>query len=102
MIDLTVNVKSFEDFLAEDAKSISDANHAKKNGDGAADKVDGDGIMGGSETADVVEKSDKSAPGDKTADKVDGSLPGGEGGEDPVRKSENAAPGDKTGTKLND
>jgi hypothetical protein len=64
MIDMTINVGSFEDFLAEDAKSISDANHHTKNGDSGVDKVEGDGIKAGSETADVVEKSDKSAPGD--------------------------------------
>lgn len=64
MSGLNVNVVSFEDFLAEDAKSLSDASHHKKNGDQVADKVEGDGIKDGSETADVVEKSDKAAPGD--------------------------------------
>lgn len=39
MNDLNVEIKSFEDFLAEDAKAISDANHRAKNGDCVADKV---------------------------------------------------------------
>jgi hypothetical protein len=70
MIDMTINVGSFEDFLAEDAKAISDANHHTKNGDGAAEKVEGDGIKDGSTTPDVIEKSDKAAPGDDTAEKL--------------------------------
>lgn len=70
MVDLTINVKSFEDFLSEDAKALSDANHHSKNGDQVADKVEGDGIKDGSETADVIEKSDKAAPGDKAGETV--------------------------------
>ena len=70
MSDITINVGSFEDFLVEDAKAISDANHGKKNGDGGMDKVEGDGIKAGSTTAEVIEKSDKAAPGDGTAEKL--------------------------------
>lgn len=39
MSDLNVEIMSFESFLAEDAKALSDANHHKKTGDAAADEV---------------------------------------------------------------
>lgn len=70
MVDTNINVKSFEDFLAEDSKAISDANHHMKNGDQVADKVEGDGIKDGSDADDVVEKSAKAAPGDATGEKL--------------------------------
>ncbi len=59
-----INVPTFESFLAEDSKAISDANHAEKNGERVADKVEGDGIKAGSTTAEEVEKSANAAPGD--------------------------------------
>lgn len=64
MVDLTVNVPSFEDFLAEDAKAISDANHHKKNGDAGGTDLKPVVSDNGSTTPEVIEKSDKAAPGD--------------------------------------
>ena len=68
MNDLTINVPSFEDFLAEDAKSLSDASHHKKNGDQTGDDLKPVVSDKGSETAEVIEKSDKAAPGDDKGD----------------------------------
>ena len=71
MTDLTVNVKSFEDFLAEeDTKSLAEKGHHIKNGDQTADKVEGDGIKDGSDADDVIEKSYKAAPGDDKGEKL--------------------------------
>lgn len=72
-IDLNVNIGSFEDFLVEDAKSLSDASHAKKTGDTSADKlatpaennIDKNGIQ----TDGNQGKANKDQ-GDKTADKL--------------------------------
>lgn len=77
MSDLNVQVISFEDFLKEDAKSISDANHHKKNGDTSDDKlkepaehkIDKNGI----ETDANQSKANKNA-GDKKADKLNEGL----------------------------
>jgi len=64
MIDLNVNVPTFEQFLVEeDTASLSHKGHAIKNGDQTADKVDGD-LPGGSSATDPVEKSNDAAPGD--------------------------------------
>lgn len=68
MADLEINVPSFEDFLAEDAKSLSDANHAKHTGDGEGEDLKPVVSDDGSEKKDVVEKSDDAAPGDATGD----------------------------------
>lgn len=74
MDKIKVDVVSFEDFLIEDAKSISDANHHNKNGDQTADKlkepaehkIDKNGI----ETDGNQGKANKLSNGDKTADKL--------------------------------
>lgn len=68
MVDLTVTIPSFEDFLAEDAKAISDANHQKKNGDGEGCDLKPVVSDKGSTTPEVIEKSDKAAPGDDKGD----------------------------------
>lgn len=70
MIDLNINVGSFEDFLAEDTKELAHKGHSTKNGDQAADKVEGDGIKDGSDADDKVEKSYKAAPGDGEGEKI--------------------------------
>lgn len=74
MDKIKVDVVSFEDFLIEDAKSISDANHHNKNGDQTADKlkepaehkIDKNGI----ETDGNQGKANKLSNGDKTAEKL--------------------------------
>ncbi|USV40835.1 hypothetical protein [Xanthomonas phage BUDD] len=68
MVDFTVDIPSFENFLAEDAKAISDANHHTKNGDG--DGTDLKPVVSdkGSTTPEVIEKSNNAAPGDGKGD----------------------------------
>lgn len=70
MVDLTVNVPTFEAFLIEDAKSLSDASHHKKTGDQEGDDLKPVVSDDGSSKVDVVEASDNKAPGDASGEKL--------------------------------